>query len=115
MTSLIHDHVNVFPTFHDYEAPFIALMHDLPKGGLMVARDHSAVHKIAAETDAHVVWYDTVPCDGWFSEDVAYGETTSFKLVRPDGSASRSPPPCWAPTTSRTSSGFRPSCWSVIW
>ncbi|CAN5897642.1 Mur ligase family protein [soil metagenome] len=85
LTSLIHDHVNVFPTFHDYEAQFIALMHDLPKGGLMVARDHSAVHKIAAETDARVVWYDTVPCDGWFSEDVAYGETTSFKLVRPDG------------------------------
>ena len=85
LTSLIHDHVNVFPTFHDYEAPFIRLMHDLPKGGLMVARDHSAIHKIAAETEAHTVWYDTVPCDGWFSEDVAYGETTSFRLTAPDG------------------------------
>lgn len=85
LTSLVHDHVNVFPTFREYEAPFIRLMHDLPKGGLMVARDHSAIHKIAAETQAHTVWYDTVPCDGWFSEDVAYGETTTFKLVHPDG------------------------------
>nr|MBP6546585.1 hypothetical protein [Phenylobacterium sp.] len=51
----------------------------------MAARDHSAIHKIAAETQAHAVWYDTVPCDGWFSEDVDYGDTTRFKLVAPDG------------------------------
>ena len=85
LTSLIHDHVNVFPTFHDYEAPFIELMHALPRGGLMVAREHSAIRKIAAETHAHTVWYDTAPCDGWFSEDVTYGDTTTFKLARPDG------------------------------
>lgn len=85
LTSLIHDHVNVFPTFADYEAPFRELLRLIPKDGLLVAREHSAIRKIAGETGARVVWYDTGPCAGWFSERVAFGETTRFTLVAPDG------------------------------
>jgi UDP-N-acetylmuramate: L-alanyl-gamma-D-glutamyl-meso-diaminopimelate ligase len=85
LTSLIHDHVNVFPTFADYEAPFRELLRLIPTDGLLVARDHPAIRAIAGETAARIVWYDTRPCDGWFSEDVAFGETSRFTLVSPDG------------------------------
>lgn len=85
LTSLIHDHVNVFPTFADYEAPFRELLRLLPADGLLVAREHPAIRAIADQAGCRVVWYDTAACDGWHSEDVAYGETTRFTLVGPGG------------------------------
>jgi UDP-N-acetylmuramate: L-alanyl-gamma-D-glutamyl-meso-diaminopimelate ligase len=85
LTSLVHDHVNVFPTFADYEAPFRALLQLLPADGLLVARESAAIRKIVGQTRSRVVWYDTAPCDGWWAEDVVYGDITRFSLVRPDG------------------------------
>jgi UDP-N-acetylmuramate: L-alanyl-gamma-D-glutamyl-meso-diaminopimelate ligase len=85
LTSLVHDHVNVFPTFPEYEAPFRDLLRLLPADGLAVMREHPATRAVVAETRARVVWYDTAPCDGWFSRDVVYGETSRFTLVGPGG------------------------------
>ncbi|MBX3485060.1 Mur ligase family protein [Phenylobacterium sp.] len=85
LTSLIHDHVNVFPTFADYEKPFRELLRLLPAEGLLVAREHPAIRMIAGEAASRVVWYDTSACDGWYCEDVAYGEVTRFTLVGPGG------------------------------
>nr|WP_304178082.1 Mur ligase domain-containing protein [Phenylobacterium aquaticum] len=85
LTSLIHDHVNVFPTFAEYEAPFRALLRGLPAQGVAVMREHPAIRAVAHETRARIAWYDTQPCDGWFSRDVVYGETTRFTLVGPGG------------------------------
>ncbi|THD77646.1 MAG: hypothetical protein E7812_12850 [Phenylobacterium sp.] len=85
LTSLIHDHVNVFPTFADYEAPFRELLRLLPKDGLLVARDHPAIREIVGEAACHVVWYDTEACAGWYAEDVVFGETSRFALVTPGG------------------------------
>lgn len=85
LTSLVHDHVNVFPSFEDYQAPFRELLRLIPRDGLLVARDHPAIRAIAKETKARVVWYDTLAMDGWRAENVVYGETTRFTLVAPDG------------------------------
>jgi UDP-N-acetylmuramate: L-alanyl-gamma-D-glutamyl-meso-diaminopimelate ligase len=85
LTSLVHDHVNVFPTFPEYEAPFRDLLRLLPADALAVMREHPAIRAVAHETRARIVWYDTAQCDGWFSRDVTYGETSTFTLVRPDG------------------------------
>jgi UDP-N-acetylmuramate: L-alanyl-gamma-D-glutamyl-meso-diaminopimelate ligase len=85
LTSLVHDHVNVFPTFADYEAPFVELLAMLPPSGLAVMRDHPATRAVADRIRARIVWYDTQPCDGWFSRDVVFGETTRFTLVGPGG------------------------------
>ena len=87
LTSLIHDHVNVFPTFEDYEEPFLELLAGLPLEGLCVLRSHPAIRAVAEKTKAQVVWYDTEPCEGWFSRDVTYDETSSFTLVGPNGEA----------------------------
>lgn len=85
LTSLIHDHVNVFPTFADYEAPFRELLRLLPKDGLLTVREHPATRAVAGEAAGRTVWYDTSPCDGWWSDEVVYGETTRFVLVSPAG------------------------------
>jgi UDP-N-acetylmuramate: L-alanyl-gamma-D-glutamyl-meso-diaminopimelate ligase len=85
LTSLVHDHVNVFPTFADYEAPFRDLLRLLPADGLLVAREHPAIRAVAGEAASRIVWYDTARCDGWWAQDVVYDEITRFTLVRPDG------------------------------
>jgi UDP-N-acetylmuramate: L-alanyl-gamma-D-glutamyl-meso-diaminopimelate ligase len=85
LTSLIHDHVNVFPTFADYEAPFRELLRLMPESGLLVARAHPAIRAIAGETASRIVWYDTARCDGWWADEVVFGETTRFTLVSPAG------------------------------
>lgn len=85
LTSLIHDHVNVFPTFEDYVKPFGELMRLLPGEGLLVAREHPAIRAIAGEAASRIVWYDTQPCDGWYPEGIVYGDTTRFTLVGPGG------------------------------
>ena len=85
LTSLVHDHVNVFPTFADYEAPFRELLRLAPADGLLVAREHPAIRAIAGEAASRIVWYDTARCEGWWAQDVVYDEITRFTLVRPDG------------------------------
>jgi len=85
LTSLIHDHVNVFPTFDDYVRPFRELLRLLPAEGLLVAREHPAIRAIAGEAASRIAWYDTASCDGWYAEGVAFGETSRFTLVGPGG------------------------------
>jgi UDP-N-acetylmuramate: L-alanyl-gamma-D-glutamyl-meso-diaminopimelate ligase len=85
LTSLIHDHVNVFPSFAEYEAPFRELLRLMPKDGLLVAREHPAIRAVAGEAPGRVVWYDTARCDGWWADEVVFGETTRFTLVTPAG------------------------------
>ena len=85
LTSLVHDHVNVFPSFADYEAPFRELLRLLPADGLLVARQSAPIRAIAGEAACRIVWYDTAPCEGWSAEGVVYGDITRFSLVRPDG------------------------------
>ncbi|WP_091740432.1 Mur ligase domain-containing protein [Phenylobacterium immobile] len=83
LTSLTHDHVNVFPNFADYEAPFRALLRLVPADGLCVLRDRPQIRRVADETVARTIWYDTVPCDGWWSDDAQFGETSAFTLHGP--------------------------------
>src|SRR5579859_5791500 len=85
LTSLVHDHVNVFPTFAEYEAPFRELLRLIPLDGLLVAREHPAIRAIAGEAASRIVWYDTGRCEGWWADEVVFGDTSRFALVRPDG------------------------------
>jgi UDP-N-acetylmuramate: L-alanyl-gamma-D-glutamyl-meso-diaminopimelate ligase len=84
LTSLVHDHVNVFPTFADYEAPFRELLRLLPADGLLVAREHPAIRAIAGEAASRIVWYDVQQGD-WCAEDVVFGDVTRFTLKGPNG------------------------------
>ena len=84
ISSLVHDHLNVFPTIESYEAPFAKLIGLLPADGKLVcAHAHRALHRLTAGRD--VVWYGLDPCPGYFVEDVRIGETTRFDLLTPGG------------------------------
>lgn len=85
VTSLVHDHLNVFPTFESYEAPFVELLRMTPADGVVLLKESPSLRKIAGEFAGTPVWYDDQPCDGWYSEDVTFGETSTFTLVAPDG------------------------------
>jgi UDP-N-acetylmuramate: L-alanyl-gamma-D-glutamyl-meso-diaminopimelate ligase len=83
ITSLIHDHVNVFPTMADYEAPFAELIAGVPVDALLVcAHPFDALHRLAAGR-RRVVWYGREPCPGYYAENLAIGEVTRFDLVTP--------------------------------
>ena len=84
ISSLVHDHLNVFPTMESYEAPFHELLALLPPGGKLVcAHAFPALHRLTEGRE--VVWYGMQPCPGYFAEDVAIGETTRFVLRTPGG------------------------------
>jgi UDP-N-acetylmuramate: L-alanyl-gamma-D-glutamyl-meso-diaminopimelate ligase len=84
ITSLIHDHVNVFPTMADYEAPFAELIGGLPSDALLVcAHPFEGLRRLVA--GRRVVWYGREPCPGYFAEDLAVGEISRFDLVTPAG------------------------------
>jgi len=84
ISSLIHDHVNVFPTLADYEAPFEDLIDLLPTDGLLVcANGFAGLRRLTAGRE--VVWYGLAPCEGYWAEDIVIGEVTRFNLVTPTG------------------------------
>lgn len=85
LTSLVHDHLNVFPTFAEYEAPFRQLLGRMTADAAVVMRNSPSLRAIAGDCPAPVVWYGDAPEDGWHSRDVVFGETSSFVLVSPGG------------------------------
>ena len=62
ISSLVHDHVNVFPTMTAYEAPFARLIDLLPPEALLVcANGFEALHRLTAKR--RVVWYGLERCE----------------------------------------------------
>jgi UDP-N-acetylmuramate: L-alanyl-gamma-D-glutamyl-meso-diaminopimelate ligase len=84
LSSLVHDHVNVFPTMADYEAPFAELIAGLPVDALLVcAYAFEPLHRLTSGRT--VVWYGLDPCPGYHADRVEIGEVTTFDLVTPGG------------------------------
>jgi UDP-N-acetylmuramate: L-alanyl-gamma-D-glutamyl-meso-diaminopimelate ligase len=84
ISSMVHDHLNVFPTMESYEAPFRELIGLVPASGKLVcAHAHLALHRLTQGRE--VVWYGLQRCPGYFAEDVRIGETTRFDLRTPSG------------------------------
>ena len=84
ISSLVHDHLNVFPTPESYEAPFADLVKLTPHDGLLVcAHAHKALHRITE--GRRVAWYGLEPDAAYHVRDIVIGEITSFTLVTPRG------------------------------
>jgi UDP-N-acetylmuramate: L-alanyl-gamma-D-glutamyl-meso-diaminopimelate ligase len=84
ISSLVHDHLNVFPTLESYEAPFQKLIELTPKAGKLVcAEGHPALHRMTEGRE--VVWYGLQPGPGYFAENIRIGEITRFDLRTPGG------------------------------
>jgi UDP-N-acetylmuramate: L-alanyl-gamma-D-glutamyl-meso-diaminopimelate ligase len=84
ISSLVHDHLNAFPTMADYEAPFETLIERFPANGLLVcARGYEPLRCLTA--GRKTVWYGLGEGDGYCGLDVEIGEVTRFKLRMPSG------------------------------
>lgn len=85
LSSIVHDHVNMFPTMADYEAPFAKLIAASPRGGKLVcARGYEPIRRLTAARD-DVIWYGLAPGEGYGADDIEVGEITRFALRRPSG------------------------------
>ncbi len=84
ISSLVHDHLNVFPTLASYEAAFASLIALLPRDALLVcAHGFEALHRLTA--GRAVVWYGLEPCPGYHVDGVEIGEVSRFDLITPRG------------------------------
>jgi UDP-N-acetylmuramate: L-alanyl-gamma-D-glutamyl-meso-diaminopimelate ligase len=84
ISSLVHDHLNAFPTYESYEAPFRRLVELVPPDGLLVcAHQYQALRRITEGRE--VVWYGLEPCLGYFADSIEIGEITRFRLCTPHG------------------------------
>ena len=60
VTSLEHDHVDLYPDFEGLERAFLRLVDRLPSGGLLIAcTDYPAVERLVAASPCRVVTYGT--------------------------------------------------------
>ncbi|KND50578.1 MAG: UDP-N-acetylmuramate--alanine ligase [Parcubacteria bacterium C7867-007] len=82
LTSVVHDHVNVYPTFESYQAPFQELLSLIPEDGIVVAcADEPGAREMAEVSGKKVVLYGLN--DGIYrATDIQYGERTTFTLLK---------------------------------
>ena len=84
LTSVVHDHVNVFPTFADYQLPFRELLELVPEDGIVVVcADEPGALAQATTSGKKIITYG-VDSGQYRATDIAYGETTHFTLICPD-------------------------------
>ncbi|GBF56980.1 UDP-N-acetylmuramate-L-alanyl-gamma-D-glutamyl-meso-2,6-diaminoheptandioate ligase [Candidatus Phycosocius bacilliformis] len=84
ISSIVHDHINMFPTMAAYEAPFAKLFAALPTEGLMVAcHSYEPVRRLIGNRPT--IWYGLQQNPGYYAEAIDIGEITRFQLVCPDG------------------------------
>jgi UDP-N-acetylmuramate: L-alanyl-gamma-D-glutamyl-meso-diaminopimelate ligase len=86
ISSIVHDHVNVYPTMESYEAAFASLIGTLADDALLVcAHAYEPLRRLTAGRRA--VWYGLEPCAGYWARNIVIGEVTRFELVTPSGEA----------------------------
>lgn len=87
LTAVVHDHVNVYPTYEDYQKPFRELLALVPDDGIVfVCADEPGALLLARESGKNFVTYGTR--EGMFqATDMEFGPRTRFTLLRPDGAS----------------------------
>ncbi|HEX5774768.1 MAG TPA: Mur ligase family protein [Candidatus Paceibacterota bacterium] len=85
LTAVVHDHVNVYPTFESYQLPFRELLALVPDDGMVVTcADEPSALALAEASGKTVVAYG-IDAGHFRAANIAYGPTTTFTLLRPDG------------------------------
>lgn len=92
ITSLEHDHLNVFSTQEDYTAPFLKLIDSLPDDGMLImSGEDDLIQKTLPHIARNVVTYSTNERfeTDWYAKDIAYGEETHFDLYHQGSQVAR--------------------------
>ncbi len=87
LTSLVHDHLNVFKTSEDYKKPFLKLLSLLPKDGLVVAcADGEGIKEILSSHNLRksAVLYSVKGNAPWHILNLKIGEESSFDIFHHD-------------------------------
>ncbi|HYF29285.1 MAG TPA: Mur ligase family protein [Candidatus Paceibacterota bacterium] len=85
LTAVVHDHVNVYPTFESYQRPFTDLLALVPEDGIVVVSEgEPGALSLARASGKTVVTYG-VDVGQFRAANIDYGSTTTFTLLRPDG------------------------------
>ncbi len=81
LTSLTHDHVNVFPTPESYIQPFSELVNLIPTNGSLTAcLDGEHVPQFIKNIPVPITTYALNSPADWTAKNISYGETTIFSL-----------------------------------
>ncbi|KKQ06797.1 MAG: UDP-N-acetylmuramate:L-alanyl-gamma-D-glutamyl-meso-diaminopimelate ligase [Parcubacteria group bacterium GW2011_GWB1_36_5] len=83
LTSIQHDHVNIFPTEKSYKEPYKKLMQKIPKKGLLVySLDGKNNKEISKYAQSKIVSYSlNQKTANWYAQNVKYGIQSSFDLM----------------------------------
>ncbi len=87
ISSIVHDHINMFPTFHEYQNRFLKLIEKLPSDGKLFCADkYDSIKQIVKEAclENRAIWYGLEKCDGYYAQNISIGETTTFDLICPN-------------------------------
>jgi len=87
LTSLAHDHLNIFKTSEEYKAPFIKLLSMVPKDGLIAAcADGEGIKKAISkcELDKWTVFYSVKSNTDWHVENIKLDDVSSFDIFNGD-------------------------------
>ncbi len=90
LTSVEHDHVDLYPDFADLERAFAGLLERLPATGLLVAcADYPAVVRLARDSPCRVVTYGTKAGDVRLAGPVESHSNGIAFVLEQEGGASR--------------------------
>lgn len=83
LTSVVHDHVNVYPTFADYQKPFRELLALVPMGGLVVVCvDEPNVLALTEASGKRTVSYGVKSASAMYrARNISFGKQTEFELI----------------------------------
>lgn len=86
LTSVVHDHVNVYPTFAEYQKPFRELLALVPEGGsVVVCADEPGALALAQESGKAVITYGVRNTSAHYrAENIRYADTTRFDMYAGD-------------------------------
>ena len=83
VTSLTHDHLNVFPTLQDYLAPFRKLIELLPpQEPLFICGDTENGDFFLKDKSRPIITYGLTPGNDWYAENIKLAAVSIFDLMR---------------------------------
>lgn len=87
LTAVVHDHVNIYPTYEEYQKPFIELLKNVPEGGIVVVcADEVGALRLAEASGKKIITYGVR--EGTFhATDIEINFRTRFTLVCDDGTS----------------------------
>ncbi|KAF0184741.1 MAG: UDP-N-acetylmuramate: L-alanyl-gamma-D-glutamyl-meso-diaminopimelate ligase [Hyphomonadaceae bacterium] len=87
ISSIVHDHVNMFPTMGEYENCFAKLLAKSPEDGLIFAcDDYEPIQRLVEQTGVQnrTIFYGLECKTGFHVENIEIGEITKFDLCTPN-------------------------------